>query len=180
MGRGHEPLIKIELGNYTKKIEERIRANPDLMKRFRGNNDNDNNQINGGINSEEQKIDNDYNHEFSSDTSTSLLNIFNSKSVVCIKITSAVFFLIVLFVTSLEFIFTFLNIQNIKKEIETMNKSYKLLTNIGFTKYFITEAILSNQIENYIKRELAYYREEFSNIYGEFSSTSTNFFFKKL
>ena len=186
VGRGHEPLIKIELGNYTKKIEERIRANPDLMKRFRGNNDNDSNQINGGINSEEQKIDNDYNHEFSSDTSTSLLNIFNSKSVVCIKITSAVFFLIVLFVTSLEFIFTFLNIQNIKKEIETMNKSYKLLTNIGFTKYFITEAILSNQIENYIipvninyiKRELAYYREEFSNIYGEFSSTSTNFFSK--
>ena len=193
VGRGHEPLIKIELGHFTKKIEERIRSNPDLMKRLGGNKD-DNNQINNVMN-EEQKVDNDYNHEFSSDTSTSLSNIFNSKSVVCIKITSAILFLIVIIITSLEFIFTFLNIQNIKKEIDIMDKSYKLLINIGFTKYFITEAILSNHIDKYIileksgldhskfinsiKEELAYYREEFSNIYGEFSSSSNNMFSKK-
>ena len=36
LGRGHEHLIKIELGKYTKKIEERIKSNLDLIKRFRG------------------------------------------------------------------------------------------------------------------------------------------------
>ena len=97
------------------------------------------------MNSGEQKIDNDYNHEFSSDTSTSLANIFNTKSIVCIKFTSAIVFLIIILITSSEFAFTFLNIQKIKKEIQIMDKSYKLLNNIGYTKYFITEAVLANQ-----------------------------------
>lgn len=30
-----------------------------------------------------------------------------------------------------------------------MYKSYKLLDNIAYTKYFITEAILANEIDNY-------------------------------
>ena len=194
VGRGHEPLIKIELGHFTKKIEERIRSNPDLMRRYKGVKDNENLQ-NNNINSNDQKGDNDYNHEFSSDTSTSLANIFNSKSVVCIKITSSIMFTMIILVLSLEFIFTFLNMETIKKEIETMYKSYSLLDNIGYTKYFITEAVLANQIENYsileekkiskndfiiyIKKELSGYREQFSEIYGEFSSSSINSFSKE-
>ena len=190
VGRGHEPLIKIELGQFTKKIEERIRANPDLMKRLRGSKESEGNMQNNNING--PKMDNDINHEFSFDTSTSLANIFNSKSVVTIKITSAIFFLFIIIVISLEFAFTFLNIQNIKKEINTMDKSYKLLDNLGYTKYFITEAVLTNEIENYIvfvknsnnktdyinklKSEMAYYRQEFSDIYGEFSSSSIDLF----
>ena len=195
VGRGHEPLIKIELGQFTKKIEERIRANPDLMKRFRGSKESEGNIQSGGMNSGEQKIDNDYNHEFSSDTSTSLANIFNSKSIVCIKITSAILFLIIILITSLEFVFTFLNIQNIKKQIQIMDKSYQLLNIIGYTKYFITEAILANEYENYtiieknsinkivytnnIKKELSEYRQNFSDIYGEFSSSSIDTFSKE-
>ena len=195
VGRGHEPLIKIDLGHFVKKIEDRIRSNPDMMRRFRGSKDTEGNSQNGGMGPGEPKPDNDYNHEFSSDTSTSLANIFNSKSIVCIKITSAIMFLTILIVLSLEFIFTFLNMQNIKKEIGIMDKSYTLLDNIGYTKYFITEAVLANEIADYtilkmksqkksefinnIKDELAKYREEFSNIYGEFSSSSIDSFSKE-
>ena len=194
VGRGHEPLIKIDLGHFTKKIENRIRANPDMMKRFRVSKDNEGNAQNNNINSGESKTDNDYNHEFSSDTSTSLANIFNSKSVLYIKITSAIMFLLILIILSLEFIFTFLNMQHIKNQIGIMHKSYILLNNICYTKYFITEAVLANEITNYIiltmksqdktkfindiKEELAKYREEFSNIYSEFSSSSIDSFSK--
>ena len=191
VGRGHEPLIKIELGHFTKKIEEKIRANPELMRRLRGK-DNEGNGPNGGG---EQTPDNDYNHEFSSDTSTSLSNIFNSKSIVCMKIISGILFFSMVFVITVEFICTFLNLEKIKDQIDIMNKSYKLLDNIGYSKYFITEAILCNDIENYIileknnltqeeyiklvKQELADYRQEFSDIYGEFSSSSIDTFSKE-
>ena len=192
VGRGHEPLIKIELGHFTKKIEEKIRANPDLMKRLRGK-DSEGNGPNAGVG--EQKPDNDYNHEFSSDTSTSLSNIFNSKSVVCMKIISGFLFFSMVLVVTVEFICTFLNLQKIKDHVDIMNKSYTLLDNIGYSKYFITEAILCNEIENYtilqkrsiekqeyithIKGELANYRQEFSDIYGEFSSSSIKSFSKE-
>ena len=193
VGRGHEPLIKIELGHFSKKIEEKIKSNPDLMKRLKGTKDSDRDMsIN---NSEQQKKGNDYNHEFSSDTSTSLVNIFNSNSVVYIKLASGVLFFLIIIISTCEFIFSFLNIQNIKTQIDNMDKSYKLLDYVGYIKYFITEAILANEIENYtiliqnsidretfiknIKNELASYREEFSDIYGEFSSSSVNTFSKK-
>ena len=188
VGRGHEPLIKIELGHFSQKIEAKIKSNPELMKRLKGTNDKE------GNSGDDQKADNDYNHEFSSDTSTSLANIFNSKSVMYIRFTSGIFFLLIIAVISLEFIFTFLNIGNIKTQIGNMYKSYKLLDNIAYTKYFITEAILANEIENYvilsknsaknisfidnIKSELAWYRQEFSDINGEFSSSSQDSFSK--
>ena len=189
VGRGHQPLIKIELGQFTNKIEEKIRANPDLMKRLKGTRDTEGNIP---ISNEENKTDNDYNHEFSSDTSTSLGTIFNFKSILSFKITSAILFSVVVLVSGLEFIFTLLNLGNIKKHLVNMNKSYKLLDNICYTKYFITEAILINEIIDYvilkkysidiktsiknIKEELASYRQDFSDIYGEFSSSSINSF----
>ena len=188
IGRGHQPLIKIEIGHFAKKIEDRIRSNPELMKRFRGAKDNEGMQMNN----EEKKAENDYNHEFSSDTSTSLGTIFNFKSIISFKITSGILFSVVILVNGLEFIITLLNLQNIKKHLDNMNKSFELLDNICYTKYFLTEAVLMNEIDNYIileknhldkgelinrlKQELATYRQSFSDIYGEFSSSSSNSF----
>ena len=189
VGRGHQPLLKIELGQFAKKIEEKIRSNPDLMKRYKGARDNE-----GGMqmNNEENKVDNDYNHEFSSDTSTSLGTIFNFKSIISFKITSGILFSFVVLVSGLEFIFTLLNLQKIQKHLVNMNKSFKLLDNICYTKYFLTEAVLTNEIANYtilqkysedaistikkLKEELANYRQEFSDIFGEFSSSSSSSF----
>jgi hypothetical protein len=188
VGRGHQPLLKIELGQFAKKIEEKIRSNPELMKRYRGVS----NEGGMQMNNEENKADNDYNHEFSSDTSTSLGTIFNFKSIISFKITSGILFSFVVLVSGLEFIFTLLNLQKIQKYLVNMNKSFKLLDNICYTKYFLTEAVLVNEIQNYtilkrnsedtitiikrLKEELANYRQEFSDIYGEFSSSSSSSF----
>ena len=189
VGRGHEALIKIELGKFVKKIEKKINSNPELLHKLKGTKEDDSQ-------SKDYKKGNDINHEFSSDTSTSLANIFKSKSIICIKLSSLILFLVILLILILEFVFTFLNVQTIKNKISNMKNAYKLFEDIVLIKYFITEAVLANKygtdyiiINKYnitnqvyidtIKKELAQYREEFSSIYEDFSSTSTSDFSKK-
>ena len=187
VGRGHEALIKIDLGLFIKKVEKKINSNPALLRKIKGEKEED---------SQNAKKENDINHEFSSDTSTSLANIFKSKSIVCIKLTSWILFLVFLLIIILEFVFTFLNVQTIKNNINNMKNAYNLYENIVLIKYFITEAILTNKygsdyviLNHYnltekdyidrIKSELAKYRQEFSSIYEDFSSTSATDFSKK-
>ena len=186
IGKGHEALIKIEIGHFIKKIEKKINSNPELMKKFKG------------INKEESQNKslnnvNEINQEFSSDTSTSLTNIFKSKSIVYIKLASLAFFLIFLFIIIIGFIFTVLNVQIIKNNIAKMRNAYKLCENIGFIKYMITEIVLANEYKNnyiiltnynislkqdldYLKNELEIYSQEFRNLYEEFSTTSPSEF----
>ena len=186
VGRGHEALIKTEVGKFINKIEKRINSNPELLKKYKGSKEDESQ-------GKDFKNENDINHEFSSDTSTSLANIFKSKSIVCIKLTSLILFLVFLLIIILEFVFTFLNVQTIKNNINNMKNSYKLYQNIVLIKYFITEAILTNKygpdyvilkfynitkkfyIET-LKNEMSKYRQEFSSIYEDFSSTSLSEF----
>ena len=189
IGRGHEALIKIEVGQFIQKIEKRINSNPDLLRKIKGKKEEDSqgNDI---------KNENDINHEFSSDTSTSLANIFKSKSIICIKLTSLILFLVFLLIIILEFVFTFLNVQTIKNKINNMKNAYRLFESIVLFKYFITEAVLANKFgSNYsilkyynitekmyidsIKDEMANYRQQFSSIYEDFSSTSASEFSEK-
>ena len=189
VGRGHEALIKIELGKFVKKIEKKINSNPELLHKLKGTKEDESQ-------SKDYKKDNDINHEFSSDTSTSLANIFKSKSIICIKLSSLILFLVLLLILILEFVFTFLNVQTIKNKITYMKNAYKIFEDIVLIKYFITEAVLANKFRkdyiilkkynisnkvyiDMIKTELAQYRQEFSSIYEDFSSTSTSDFSKE-
>ena len=67
-----------------------------------------------------------------------------------------------------------------------MDNGYKLLHNLLYTKYFLTEAMASNKIDNYlgfdkndyIKRmnsELSVYRGEYVNLYNSYSSATVKF-----
>ena len=58
IGRGHEAIIKIQIGQFIKKIEKRINSNPELYKKIKGGKEDDS----------QLKKENDINHEFSSDT----------------------------------------------------------------------------------------------------------------
>ena len=187
IGKGHEALIKISIGNYIKKIEKKINSNPELMKKFNKEKE-DENQNNKNMN--------DINHDFNSDTSASLENLFKSKSLTYIKLISLIFFLIFILIIILEFIFTILNVQKIKDNIVKMKNAYKLLESIGFIKYMITEAVLTNIYKEdyiiliiykmtlkeniqYLKMELENYSYEFRSIYEDFTSTSISSFSKR-
>ena len=69
IGKGHEALIKISIGNFIKKIEKKINSDPDLIRKYKG-------ATEGDSQNKDAKNIHDINHEFSSDTSNFLANIF--------------------------------------------------------------------------------------------------------
>ena len=163
------------------------------MKRLReGNKDNAENKAlanaagDGGDNPQKEKTAEELSREFSSDTSSSLANIFNAKSITYIKSVNAIIFLVVCAFITLEFVLSYLHIQNINDYRYYMDNGYKLLHNLLYTKYFLTEAISCNLIdnylaydrENYIKRmnnELTVYRSEYATLYNSYSSATVTF-----
>ena len=179
VGKGHEALIKISIGKFITRIEQKINANPDLMKKYKGIND-------SPSQNKDFKNMSAINHEFSSDTTNFLANIFKSNIIFYIKVTSLIFFLIFLFILVMEFIFTFTNVNTIKDNITKMLNAYKLLEDIGFIKYCVTEIILCSvygqpyiilvgyQMTLYddvvwLQDELAVLSEDFRSIFEQFS-----------
>ena len=184
MGKGQDSLIKISISKFIQKIEKKINSNPELLKKYKGTNEND-------IQNKTDK--NELNLGFSSDTSNFLSNIFKSKSIFYLKLTSLIFFLVFLFIIILEFIFTFLNVQTIKDNIVKMRNAYKLCEDIGFIKYCVTEIVLVDKYqENYailigyamsaeddiiwLQEELEKYSYDFRSVYENFSGSSASEF----
>ena len=193
VGRIQAPNIQVDVGRFQKSIEEKIRNSPELMKRLKeGNKDDAGNKAlanaagEGGDEPDKEKTAEELSREFSSDTSSSLANIFNAKSITYIKTVNVIIFLVICAFITLEFILSYLHINNINDYRYYMDNGYKLLHNLLYTKYFLTEAMSSNYIPNYlgyntdeyIKRmnnELSVYRSEYVNLYNSYSSATVTF-----
>jgi hypothetical protein len=142
-----------------------------------------------GANQPQEKTAEELSREFSSDTSSSLANIFNAKSITYIKTTSGIIFFVICAFMTLEFILTYIHIKSISSYTHYMDNGYKLLNNILYTKYFLTEAITANNINGYLnmesdqtkiyidrmKIELSTYRSEFVDVYNSYSNASVSF-----
>ena len=198
VGRPQEPNIKIEVGHFIKTIEEKIKNTPELMRRLReGNKEDSSNQAlanaagsgASGTPVQPEKTAEELSREFSSDTSSSLANIFNAKSITYIKVTSGIIFSVICLFMTIEFILTYIHLRSISDYTHYMDNGYKLLNNILYTKYFLTEAISANTIERYLnmtdeetgeyidrmKNELSTYRSEFVDVYNSYSNASVTF-----
>ena len=203
-GKAQEPLIKIDVSNYTKRIEAKIRENPELNRKFRNRQKEKKN-----INSIDDSIKTNYNTYSpkqnennqkeqgeerdlggGEDNSFSLINIFDIKSLKIIKIVDLLIYIIIIGLSILEFILSYVFLNNNIKRFSYLNSSYRLLNDIVYTKYFITEAILINSIQDYkfsqndffgtdyfsiIKEELASYRLDLSDTINEFISSNLDF-----
>ena len=184
IGKGQDSLIKISIGQFLQKIEKKINSNPELMKKFKGTKE-------GDIQNNDYK--NEANLEFNSDNSNFLANIFKSKSIIYLKLTSLFFFILFLLIIILEFLFNFLNAQTIKDNIVKMRNAYKLCEDIGFIKYCVTEIICVDKFqENYailigyqmtayddfvwLQEELAKYSNDFRSTFDYFSGTYSSEF----
>ena len=187
LGKGQDALIKISIGKFIKHVESRLIERQELKRKYKG--------------TEEDDIENKYyksnvNLEFSSDKSNFLSNIFKSKSIIYLKITSLIFFLIFIFIITLEFINTYLNVQTIKENIIKMRNAFKLFEDIGFIKYYVTELILVDTYqENYtiligydmtpendtiwLQDALESYSYDFRSVYEYFRSSSMSSFSKR-
>jgi hypothetical protein len=90
------------------------------MKRLReGNKDDAGNKAlanaagEGADDPQKEKTAEELSREFSSDTSSSLANIFNAKSITYIKSVNVIIFLVICAFITIEFILSYLHIQNI-------------------------------------------------------------------
>jgi hypothetical protein len=127
--------------------------------------------------------------ELSTNSSSALSTIFNEKSVFYIKVCSFIFFVLILAEISLEFFITLSKINNVNDRIGYMDKAFIMLNTLMYTKFFITEAIFTNlgnyknvdynlNSSEYIKlmmKEMANYREIFSNTWLYYSNATVTF-----
>ena len=197
-GKAQEPLIKISINDFTKRINVRIKQNPNLLKKVKINVKDDevkekNNlgkiEINNNIHQESTKNENqnedieEINKDILGDNSLSLKTIVNISSLARIKFLDFLIFVIVIALTIVEFIITNDFLTDQKKRHVYFKYSYDLLNDIVYIKYFITEGILANNTKNYtlamsdkdnyiqsLKKELSSYHVSFSNILKNFNN----------
>ena len=208
-GKTQEPLVKIEISNFTKRLEKKMRENPEMFKKINhmkksdesiirsGSNDLNKNAFDYSSSSSNvtmkneiaKKNINDLNN-LNNDASTSLTNIFNSKSITYLKIINFFMFLLVCVIIIIEFCFGYTFILDVKNRFNYLSKSYDLCNVLLLSKYFITEAVFTNSplynysisikigkenYINYLKKEMASCRQEFENIFSKFSTASLTF-----
>ena len=201
-GKAQEPLIKIDVSNFTRRIDLKLRENPEFYRKFKNmqteikqNYKKENNLINTSfissntnINEIVNKNNEEMNKEFMGNTSTSLMNIFDVKSTKIIKYIDFLIYFTIITILTIEFILSYMQIIDNKKRFKYMSDSYKILSHICYTKFFITEAVITNttndyiklesfkkEFISYIKSELAYYRQEFSDLFHMFTSNDLEF-----
>ena len=160
VGKGQEPIIKISISSFVKRIEEKLKAHPDIRRKLENKtseNSNGENNINGDntLNSQKSSVstnlpsltasDNSstssFANEFSTDSSAALSNIFNEKSVTYITIFSLIAFVIICAIIIIEFAITLTAINDSENRMGYMDKAFTILNTIVYTKFFITEAI---------------------------------------
>ena len=121
-GKAQEPLIKISLNSFTKRIESKLRENHNYSKKLKNaqkevkfavNSDNspkNEKPINEEIKQEEKKneiIDEDIDKEITGNSSVSLSNIINMNSLKLIKYFDFLIYLFVNIILIVEFILTY-------------------------------------------------------------------------
>ncbi len=203
-GKISEPNIKISISTFIKRIEEKLKSHPEY-KNIKHNREIQQNQMNNQITPENNEINTNNNNinfeqiqnnnsningtnDANPDISFSLNHIFNKKSVTYIKISSAIIFTLILAVISLEFALSFIKNQQCSEYIKYLDNAYILLNSFLYTKYFITEVILSQEKEytemlqvnqeEYIinaKNEMAEYRQIINDYFSFFSNATVSF-----
>ena len=204
VGKAQEPSIKIDVSNFTRRIDEKLRENPQYYKHFKNmkieNREklkNENNAININLMSSRQndngfknnKSKEDINKDFMGNSSSSIMNIFNIKSTKIIKYIDFLIYFFIISTATVEFVLSYLFLVDNKLRFKYLSDSYTILTHICYTKYFITEAIISNNSyldmgtnENekkkyisYLKSEYAFYLQEFTNLFELYSNSKIEF-----
>ena len=204
VGKGQEPIIKISISSFIKRIEEKLKAHPDLRRKMETKNSDNTNPETNTLNSQpsnsispnlsltasDNSSTSSFANEFSTDSSAALSNIFNEKSVTYITFFSLIIFIIICVVISIEFAISLTTISDSQQRMSYMDKAFTILNTLVYTKFFITEAILSQNTSNYLSKEedvsvedyvkemmteMASCRAQFSETYSYYSNATVTF-----
>ena len=203
-GKVREPLIRIDVNHFIKRIDEKMKINPSLygaLKKYHKPRESLNLGERKGMKSNfissivkhniinKNKEKDESNNENIGDYAITLANIFNENNINKIKIIDFIIYILVILILILDYYFTNSYIENNKNKFYYLDNSFKLLDNILYTKYFITEAIITNTIPNYIisekigkmnyltfiKNELIKYHKEFNGLYNSLAVFKVKF-----
>ena len=200
-----ESSIKIQISTFCKKIDEKVRLSQTLKKRKHKNIFENNENIQSpktenpddylsipsisSTNTAKSNINNqeEMNKGFSTDSFSTLSNILKVNSVKYIKIFITFFFLITVILLLIAFFISYNYIKKLVIKMEFLDKSFLILNDMLYSKFFITEGIIAKNYSAYvpvffeggqskffenIKNELSFYREEFSETYDDFTSNN--------
>ena len=204
-----ESLIKIQISHFCKRIDEKLHVE---QKKRRKNIRYINEIVNNMESPKSSNTDNilfstnthsssiapilsqsqniqgaeDLNKGLSSDSSTALANVFKSNSIKYIQILINYTFLFTFILVLLEFLITYNHMNKLSKKIHFLQNGYIILTNMLYSKHYITEGVLGNTLTNEyymisngqnlsyflnkIINDLSLNRQQFSEIYDTFTS----------
>ena len=201
-----ESLIKIHINQFCQRIDERLRIDQNNKKKKTksilqslnhiespksSNTDNHlfstHESFQGMTSDQNANIQGeDLNKGLSSDSSTALANVFKANTIKYIRILINFAFFVTLILLLIEFLITYNHMNKLRKKINFLQNGYSILTNMLYTKNFVTEGVLGIQLQNsysmvllyggldafakYISKELAENRQEFTEIYDTFTS----------
>ena len=164
-GKIREPKIKIDLNNFINRIDLKLKESPSLYRRVkieqkerarRSVSLNQNIGIKFKFFASEakqteikKKQKEEINLNLAGDSTITLSNIFNEKSINNIKLVNFVIYILVISILIIEFCLNYAYINLNKKNFLFLDNSYKILNNFIYSKYFITEAIITNTLKNY-------------------------------
>ena len=201
-GKAQEPLIKIDVSNFTRRIDSKLKENPEFYKKFknsqtenRGVSQNENKKLNldyisSSSNNDEinKKRNEEINKDFIGNTSSSLMNFFNIKSTKTIKYIDFFIYFFIITISTISLIVCYNNLNDNGKRFSYVSKTHRMLSHICYIKYFVLEAsIINSTVYNnsliqekskyisYLKEELKFYRGELSEIFEIFSSKEISF-----
>ena len=195
-GKAQVPQIKIDANKYTNLIEAKIKENPKLYKKIKNlQKDKKVSNIEGltvkqDINTNEIKQDVDdklyvenINKDFSGNASVSLVNVINISSINLVKFVDFLIYFFVIVIIVIQFILTYRFFNKNDNRYLYFTYSYRLLNDISYIKYFISEGIFTNEVPNYnllednkteylvnIKLALSDYREDLANLIYQFNN----------
>ena len=208
-----ESLIKIKLNKFCKMVEDKYHLEQNTRKKKIKHPNMNNNQIESPKSSSTNNILNpgyesspasnninspgtqeeELNKGLTSDTSSTLSNIFKADSIKYIRILVFFTFIGAILLLSIEFVIMLHCLNKLKMKINYVEKGFVILKDIVYIKMFVTEGVLANSLNasyfpsqylglntflNSIKEELAFYRQEFTETYDEFSSNDLSKEFK--
>ena len=167
-GKAQEPSIKINLSNFTKRIEARIKNNPNFFKKLKevpkdeklsenvGNSKRDE-QINNNdlqkTENQKERIEVDIDKEFSGNSQYSLENVINVNSLKIIKYIDFLIYVFSISILIIEFILTYLFFEDHIERYTYFKYSYKMLNDLTYIKYYVTEGILITELNYYFVME---------------------------
>ena len=157
VGKAQEPSIKIDVNKFIKRLDAYLKEDPEIYKKIknmksenRRRESNENNILNNNLmssvsfhNEINEKNKEDIERDLIGNASTSLMNIFDTKNTKKIRYFDFYIYIFVMSISTIEFILSYIYLSNNIKKFDYLAKSYKIMSNICYTKYFVIKSILA-------------------------------------